>query len=142
MNYVKHIGLAWLVCCVAGCGGDDGPKVYPVTGKVTIDGQPAADLFVHFTGGGTDGSGVSGTDGTFTVTSGSEGKPGLAPGTYQVYLQSKGGGPSPGGEGGYDPTAGGSTDPFPKKWGAAGTTPLSVEVKTEATEVNVEVKKE
>jgi hypothetical protein len=31
----------------AGCGKDDFQKVYPVKGKVTVDGQPAADCHVY-----------------------------------------------------------------------------------------------
>lgn len=39
------IGLA-APLLAAGCGGDGFHKVYPVTGKVTVDGQPAVDCMV------------------------------------------------------------------------------------------------
>lgn len=45
---VKNLGLLTLVC-VLGCGKDDGRvKVYPVTGKVLVDGQPAEGVTVVF----------------------------------------------------------------------------------------------
>ena len=140
MNSVKHIGLALLVSCVAGCGGDDGPKVYSVTGKVTIDGKAAPNLRVQFVGE-TDGTGTTGDDGSFTVTSGTaDGKEGLAPGTYKVYLQAVADDSQSKGYSG-DPTKAPDA-PFPKKWGSPSTTPKSAEIKAEDNVVNIEVKSE
>ena len=35
------------VCLLCGCA-DKGPKTYPVSGTVTLDGQPLAEGIVHF----------------------------------------------------------------------------------------------
>lgn len=147
VNHLKKIGLALLVVSVAGCGGDDGPKTYETKGKVTIDGAPAPDLIVNFMptdGGLTEGSGVTNSDGTFSVSSGSTGKAGLEPGTYKVYLAPvPGEGPSEGAEdyNNADPNAANDNAPYPKEWGQPATTPLEVTIKEEVNQVNVEVKK-
>jgi hypothetical protein len=45
-----------LVLAVGGCGGDNGPTIYPVSGKVVVDGKPAAKAQVtfHRSGGSSD----------------------------------------------------------------------------------------
>ncbi len=40
--------LLGFVLAFGGCGGDDGPTVYPVSGKVLVDGKPAAKAQVTF----------------------------------------------------------------------------------------------
>jgi hypothetical protein len=49
--------LATLVIVLGGCGGENnGPAIYPVTGKVLVDGQPAskAQVTFHRSGGPAD----------------------------------------------------------------------------------------
>ena len=61
----------------------------PVSGKVTIGGQPAADVLVTFTPSDSSmeaASGRTGADGTYTLTSGIQGKPGAMTGSYTVTL--------------------------------------------------------
>jgi hypothetical protein len=78
--------VAIVIGAIAGCGGrPDGPVLYPVSGKVLIDGKPAA--------GGTvslrdehllQPSGVIGSDGTYFVrTRDQEGAPA---GSYRVVV--------------------------------------------------------
>ena len=43
------LAMAWLPLAVAGCGGSsDFPDIAPVTGTVTMDGQPLANAIVTF----------------------------------------------------------------------------------------------
>ncbi|QDV34475.1 carboxypeptidase-like regulatory domain-containing protein [Tautonia plasticadhaerens] len=72
---------------VAGCGG--GPKLVPVSGVVTLDGEPlegATLSFVPAAGNvlATAGSDVSGPNGNFMMTY--KGRNGLSPGTYRVLV--------------------------------------------------------
>ena len=75
---------------VAGCG-DPGPKLYPVTGTVRVDGKPAGDatIFLHRKGRDNPNEPVPyahcGPDGTFVVTTRKEGD-GAAPGEYVVTV--------------------------------------------------------
>src|SRR5262245_43645050 len=69
--------LASLVAILArsGCGGDARVPVYPVTGKVTFQGQVpiGAQIVLHPVGGesadGVSPSGSVGSDGSFQITS-------------------------------------------------------------------------
>lgn len=42
------IGLALGALVLSGCGGQAGPRTYPVTGTVTQDGKPLADAAITF----------------------------------------------------------------------------------------------
>lgn len=73
---------------LVGCGG--GGKEFPVSGTVTLDGNPVSDVTVRFyPDEGTDptssGFAQTGTDGKFVVTSGKGGK-GLVAGRYKVTV--------------------------------------------------------
>lgn len=80
-----------VVCCtvavllfglsIAGCGGG-GEKPVPVSGRVTVDGQPVANVAVHFMALGKNhvGTGKTGPDGTFTLENGA------LPGVNKVYF--------------------------------------------------------
>ena len=119
---------------------EGGPKVYQVTGSVTIGGQPAPnEVTVNFQPVDPKGILASGTvnNGTYELYSGTEGKKGAPAGKYKVYLMfntsaqgaaameaMKGGGASGG-----PPAA--PAAPFPAEYGSASTSPLAeVEVKT------------
>jgi hypothetical protein len=73
-----------------GCGESNG--IYPVSGRVTYQGSPAAGAFVFFHRQGTDSvkeqtmMAVVQADGTFSVDCGSLGK-GAPPGEYSVLIQ-------------------------------------------------------
>jgi hypothetical protein len=77
-----------LLTVVTGCG-DGGPAMSPVSGKVTIGGQPAPDVLVTFTPSDSSletASGRTGADGSYTLTSGVQGKLGAMTGSYTVTL--------------------------------------------------------
>jgi hypothetical protein len=51
----------WLLCgaiaILAGCGSANGPKTYPVSGIVTLNGKPVADALVQFSAASSPSSG-------------------------------------------------------------------------------------
>jgi len=86
-------GLFWRVfaaiplLAVLGCGG--GTELVKVAGKVTLDGKPlpgASVQFVPEAGTGTPANGVTGSDGSFRLTTFSTGD-GARTGTYKVVIQ-------------------------------------------------------
>lgn len=84
-------GLAAVGCLVlVGCG-PDGPKLYPVTGKVLVDGKPAehATLTFHPVGGGADAPRPRATvkaDGSYALTTTTTGD-GAPAGDYAVTVE-------------------------------------------------------
>jgi hypothetical protein len=81
--------LCGCLLVLAGCGGGGGPEL-PVSGVVTLDGNPVADATVRFyPDEGTDptssGYAQTGTDGKFVVTGGND-KKGLVAGKYKVTV--------------------------------------------------------
>ncbi len=85
-------GLVFLgvACCVAivGCG-PPGPKTVPVTGTLTIDGQPADHIVITLTPVEDTNLPVATgnvTNGSFELYSGIQGEAGAVPGKYKVML--------------------------------------------------------
>jgi hypothetical protein len=123
----------------AGCS-EGGPETYPVTGKVTINGQPASGLQIQFNPvepGKEAASGNISADGGYTLYTGVEGKEGAPPGKYKVtlsdpsdtsYMQSGGG----------DPTTikGGKV---PADYRTVTTSPKVVEVTAGPNTINIEI---
>ncbi|HBE68517.1 MAG TPA: hypothetical protein DDW52_10255, partial [Planctomycetaceae bacterium] len=76
--------LTMLVCgAFVGCGSN----VAPVTGKVTLDGEPVEGAIVAFSpdgGTGTSGAAISGADGTYELVSSLGG--GVPPGKYKIAI--------------------------------------------------------
>lgn len=75
------------VFALAGCGAR-GPAIYPVTGKVTIDGTPAADVSVTFTPVGKNlisSGGKTDAQGNYTLYT-PQGKMGAIAGSHVVTL--------------------------------------------------------
>jgi hypothetical protein len=127
---------------IVGCG-PSGPKTYAVSGKVTIKGQPATDVSITFQpveSTGQSASGRVGTDGSYSLFTGVQGKPGAMVGKYKVVLSGggtqvdpserykKGGGPPKPAEG-----------PVPKEYTSGATSPKEVEVKPESNTINIEI---
>lgn len=80
--------LSGFLLILVGCG-KSGPEL-PVSGTVTLDGNPVADALVRFyPDGDTDksssGFAQTGSDGKFVITGGS-GKKGLVAGKYKVTV--------------------------------------------------------
>jgi hypothetical protein len=84
------LGVAVLAC--AGCSNAD--KLYPVSGKVTYRGSPAAGAAIFFCRRGADPlneptiMGVAREDGTFTLVCGARGE-GAPSGEYDVLIEWK-----------------------------------------------------
>jgi hypothetical protein len=135
---VVWIGVGMLL--LAGCG-PGGPKTYPVTGKVTIQGQATADVAITFQPvdpAGPVASGRSGADGSYTLYTGVEGKPGAPVGKYKVVLSGGGAQQDPsamysGAKG--PPKA--AEGPVPKEYTSAATTPKEVEVKPQPNTIDI-----
>jgi hypothetical protein len=140
--------FAGLVFC-AGCGGDAGPSLNSVKGKVTRGGRPLAKVMVTFTPieKGPTGSGVTNDNGEYVVISAS-GKEGAIAGKHKVVLTvAASAGPAPGGKTdfakmaaerdsktkagaeGAPPAATNTEDIVPAEYSDASKTPLSYEVK-------------
>ncbi|MGC1275250.1 MAG: hypothetical protein WBC44_16210 [Planctomycetaceae bacterium] len=89
-----RLGVFFLGLAAAGCGGgpDDAPEIAAVSGIVTVKGQPAADLNVTFhpESGGRPATGVTGPDGTFTLTTLNTGD-GAPVGTSKASVTAAGG---------------------------------------------------
>jgi hypothetical protein len=83
------LALALLLTLAAGCG--DGRNSAPVSGKVTVNGQPLADIIVNYqpVGGGSGSTGLTDSAGQYTLsfvdTSGS----GALVGKHQVTFADK-----------------------------------------------------
>jgi hypothetical protein len=85
MRAVACLGILFTAVGFVGCGSDNLSKV---TGKVTLDGQPAADLQVKFepvSEGGPEAIGKTQADGTYELFSPGT-KAGAAPGEYLVRI--------------------------------------------------------
>ncbi len=90
---VRRIACGITVLAAMSCTACSSNGVYPVSGKVTYRGTPAAGAVVsfHHRGGATDGQpmvGIVQKDGTFALLSGAHGQ-GAPPGEYDVLIEWK-----------------------------------------------------
>ena len=152
--------LGAVIAC-AGCAGQQGPQTFPVTGIVTLNGAPAADITVTFVpdGVGISAVGVTNASGTYTLTTRTSGD-GALPGRYQVSLAKYEGGMTTAAEpgkvnpnydvsneyaAGYDESAAGSAPPsknlLPEKFADPGTSGFSADVVAGPNTYNFDVKK-
>ena len=134
-----------ILATLVGCG-DGGPAMNPVSGKVTIGGAPAADVLVTFQP--TDSSmqpasGRTGTDGTYTLTSGTQGKPGAMTGSYKVVLQQQASSAvddaAYGGGGSSSAPPEGPESNIPEAYNSAETTPKQVDVTSGENTIDIAV---
>jgi hypothetical protein len=101
LSFVACFGL--LCTVVGGCGGGDSYSVAPVSGQVTLDGQPLSGVMVSFqpvaTGKDAPGPGSSGTtgaDGRYTLQlAAAKSKPGAVVGKHTVRLMMASSSPAP-----------------------------------------------
>ena len=136
---------------VAGCG-PTGPATVPVNGTLTIGGQPANGVQINLVP--VDPKLMSATgnveNGSFTVFSGNEGKPGAMPGKYKVVLNATTGGaeaakqmyskvaPTEGAKSSAPPAV---AAPFPDKYKAAATSDKEVEITSGSNDLKIDVPK-
>jgi hypothetical protein len=142
----RYASLLLLSMALLGCG-NDGPTLYPVTGKITINGQPAKGVQVSFYPQSPDqpiASSRVNDDGTYELRSTTENRPGAVVGKYKVVLTQV----SPSGEaaasmyasGGKRGGVPGTNAPsFPPEYGTQATSPKEVEVKAESNAINIEI---
>jgi hypothetical protein len=84
------LAVLTLTICAAGCGSkpqSDRPATYPVSGTVTMNGEPVTDANVNFqlTDGSRGASGLTDQQGTFSLTTFVAGD-GALPGEYRVAI--------------------------------------------------------
>lgn len=125
--------LAVLIFALVGCTGSDRPKTIPITGRVTIDGQPPGENGkLHFTPTeAAEGyvkrpaTGGFGADGVYRVMSWSP-DDGLVPGHYTVNVM-------PGNP---------NKTRIPKRYNDSGTSGLEVEVPMDQDQIeyNIDVR--
>jgi hypothetical protein len=133
---VRPALLCGLAVAAAGCAGDTGPPLAPVSGTLLVDGRPIAGVSVMFVPDnrkGTSGPasvGVTGADGAFTLTAPGN-RPGAIVGHHKVTAAcpfDPAGGSS---ASGVAADASGTRCSIPTTYGDPVLTPLEVEVKAE-----------
>lgn len=85
---VRLVGLMLLAVLLPGCGGS-GPKVAPVSGRVTLDGAPLAGARIRFqpeASGGSPSYGTADQDGHY-VLGYKRGQPGALIGWHTVSIE-------------------------------------------------------
>lgn len=149
----RMVILGSLLVLVSGCGGaPEGPTLYPVKGKVTLEGQPVPNATVMFQpSSGPVATGVTDANGEFTLKTGAQ--EGAVAGTHQVSVVATAGekvmeNPSP------DDLAALSTDPkqkpaepkslIPERYSKFETSQLTATVSEDASQNNItlELKKQ
>ena len=115
---------------LAGCREDWQAATYPATGRLTINGQPAAGALVQLVAGGAGPDvrnsrpwGVVAADGTFALST-YEGEAGAPPGDYRLTITWP-----------VDASVLGSPDRLKGKYAAAETSPYPVTIRAEATAI-------
>jgi hypothetical protein len=112
-----------------------------VTGKVTIDGQPAKDVRVDFfpvDSANQMASGQVSEDGTYTLYTGQIGKDGAMAGKYKVVLAPMTQDDSYM-ESGEEPATGPDEGSVPSEYTSESTTPKEVEVKPGSNKIDIEI---
>jgi hypothetical protein len=88
--------LLLVLAGISGCGGDGNPRTEPVSGTVTLDGDPVAGAIVTFQpeGGGKSAVGTTDESGRYQLTTFRQGD-GVVEGTYNVTVAKWEGGEPP-----------------------------------------------
>ncbi len=132
--------VATLAVFLSGCG-DSGLATHPVSGTVTIEGQPATDMRIDFHPVDPSNQMASGTldsGGKYTLFTGQTGTPGAMAGSYKVvltptmadtsYMDDPADGPPQGQQGG-----------APSEYTSVDTTPEEVEVRAGNNTINIDI---
>ena len=127
------LGLLTALLFLGGCGGGDSIELAPVSGKVTMDGEPLANVTVTFqpiTKGtenpGPGSFGKTDEQGQFTLELTTTGKSGAVVGKHQISITT----PEP--EGGEDSDVSDFVDPIPARYNARST--LKRDVSSDGTD--------
>ncbi len=146
MSHVLRVGLFAGLCLISlGCShGPVKPKLYSVSGKVTVAGKPLTDCGIQFVSTKDSTVGYGGTldaSGNYTLTDRQDGRAGAQPGKYKVVLEpsleAAKKAMSGGGQAG--PMQGSPGGEFPPEYSSAATSPKEVEVQTSSTVINIEI---
>jgi hypothetical protein len=119
---VGLVGLVVLVALAAsGCSGGGGEETYPISGTVTYNGDPVANVSVVFNpseGSGRPGSAITDAQGKFSSVTTYESGDGVIPGEHVVTLAAVAEASTEMVESAdaYAPDAGGGDLPFPTKY--------------------------
>jgi hypothetical protein len=127
-----------LMAVAIGCG-PGGPATVPVSGKITIGGQPANNVSISFipeTAGAPTASGTA-TNGTYTLYTGADGKPGAVVGKYKITLAAQAGSDEAAYRAGKAP--GTAELPFPADYTDPAKTPLTKEVTAGGGAIDLEI---
>jgi hypothetical protein len=138
--------LGVVVLLVApGCGGPAKPTLYPVSGKVTLEGKSLANVGIYFISTTDKAQNYSGTiaaDGSYSLSDPQDQRQGAEAGKYKVVLQLTGDALKNSmmeamkqGQG--VPAA--ASLPFPNEYTSAETSPKEVEVKAESNTINITI---
>ncbi|MCX7400068.1 MAG: hypothetical protein NT138_20555 [Planctomycetales bacterium] len=87
VRFSPAIVASFVITCL-GCGGNAGPELSEVTGKVTLDGQPLAKVSLQFTpesSGGSPSYGVTDSEGTYELQFSMD-RSGAMPGKHRVEI--------------------------------------------------------
>lgn len=139
----RSVSLCFVLANLAlvGCS-SSGPSAYPVSGKVSVDGQAVKNCAIHFQPldkANQVASGQIADDGTYTLYTGTTGTPGAMPGKYKVVLQPVASANTSYKEGSGSEPPVGEPDIVPKEYMNASTTPKEVEVTTGRNTINIEI---
>ena len=124
----KIVGYACALVLMCGCG-SSGPETGEVKGIVRLDGEPLASGIVTFTPqGGRSATGFIKSDGTFRLTTYSDGD-GALPGKHTVTITPGGTGPQARPDFDSERPSTATNSPIPVKYGIPGSSGLEFEVK-------------
>jgi hypothetical protein len=142
MKFLIPALLVFAVGC--GGGGPTGPKMYPVSGTLTVGGKPIAGINVtlmpaDMSMGSIISSGKTNDSGKFSL-SGTNGVAGAVAGKYKVVLAAPAAPPAAGASHSGPPAAPGAAAanlPFPAEYASGPTSPKTVEVTNQAVTLDL-----
>lgn len=127
-----------LIAAGVGCGKGDGPGIVPVTGTITRNGKPIANLFLNFVPAqGRPSWAITDANGKYTLEY-DDTKKGAVVGQHTVWVAS----PPSGSEGMGPEDQPKSSPDLPEiltKYGNQKDTPLKVEIKADSRVVNLQL---
>lgn len=125
----------------AGCGESyDGPKLHPMSGKITVNGQPPGDQYRVYLVASSPGTPepqlLVQPDGSYQALTGNKGWEGAAEGKYKVVVQSQRS------EAAYQGGAAAGQSSLPQElaaYGSAETSPQEIEVTAGSNSIDITI---